>query len=229
MHKLVATAVFSTTFFLACQPTAGTLQTNSSRQWQQVNPNSRALLTGNSQVTGAPAGSVHLNGDAFFTTRDTGLTIHTRSLTIQLHQAAARINSFNKENGATVEVLSGTATVQKNYRSAFDTLPETLHAGEMILFNREVDLMEKETTDTTALRENMENRLVLDQLTAAAAVKKINDWFSVNLVTTGDWTNTIKASNIFRNADLKTVLDWLALTYKASYRQQADGTILLTK
>lgn len=177
------------------------------------------------------ARSVSLNGAAFFTVR-TGkqpFVVATKNLVITIPATAAgRINAYHSSNGATVEVLQGKLLVQKNYHSPFDTLPELLQPGEMILFNREVDLMEKETCDTMELRAWLLDKLTFNQTPLADAVRKINDWFCVDVTLEGNFSDA-PFSAAFTSASLQTVLDKLAKQYNASYRQTKNGQIVFRK
>jgi len=50
-----------------------------------------------------------------------------------------------------VEVLEGHVVAHKNYSSTY-TEPDVLDAGGMSMINRDIDLMEKETTNVAQLR-----------------------------------------------------------------------------
>jgi len=54
------------------------------------------------------------------------------------------VNAVRKQPGEEVDLLQGRLRVTKSYHSDTDSLPEELAAGDMVMINREIDLMEKE-------------------------------------------------------------------------------------
>jgi transmembrane sensor len=55
-----------------------------------------------------------------------------------------RVDAVRKRAGEEVDLLAGRLRVTKSYHSDTDNEPEILAAGEMLMINREIDLMEKE-------------------------------------------------------------------------------------
>jgi transmembrane sensor len=55
-----------------------------------------------------------------------------------------RVDAARKRAGEEVDLVAGRLRVVKSYHSDTDNEPEILAAGEMVMINREIDLMEKE-------------------------------------------------------------------------------------
>jgi hypothetical protein len=82
----------------------------------------------------------------------TPLVIRSRLLMLTVTgDTALRITAYAKEAGEQTEVLHGNVKASKSYPSPYAE-PDLLGAGEMTMINRDIDLMEKETTDLAALR-----------------------------------------------------------------------------
>jgi len=93
-----------------------------------------------------------LDGEAWFTVRDADkkpVVIRTRQLIITLQSPIARlhIDAFASSPGEQADLLEGQLKVTKAYHSTTDNEPETLKSGDMVMINKEIDLMEKETLD----------------------------------------------------------------------------------
>ncbi|MDO6431886.1 FecR domain-containing protein [Flavitalea sp. BT771] len=73
--------------------------------------------------------------------------IHTRNLVVTVEGKNARIHvdAFASSPGEEVDLLEGKLKVIKSYHSSTDNSTEVLQAGEMVMINRDIDLMEKET------------------------------------------------------------------------------------
>ncbi|HVW59350.1 MAG TPA: FecR domain-containing protein [Puia sp.] len=91
---------------------------------------------------------IQLDGEAMLIVRsDAGkpFVIHTCNLVIHVLGTRLHIDAFASSPGEQVDLLEGKLRVTKSYHSSTDNEPETLHAGEMVMINRDIDLMEKET------------------------------------------------------------------------------------
>jgi len=94
-----------------------------------------------------------LDGEAWFTVRGADkkpVVIHTRQLIITIQSSFARlhIDAFAASPGEQADLLEGQLKVTKSYHSTTDNEPETLRSGDMVMINKEIDLMEKETLDS---------------------------------------------------------------------------------
>jgi hypothetical protein len=80
------------------------------------------------------------------------LTVRSRLLVLKVTgRTSFRITAYSREAGEQVEVLNGHIEARKSYPSSYSQ-PDQLDAGQMTMINRDIDLMEKETTDLAALR-----------------------------------------------------------------------------
>jgi transmembrane sensor len=70
----------------------------------------------------------------------------TGNLVIEVLDTKVRfaVDAVRKRPGEEVDLLDGRLRVTKSYHSDTDSLPEELAAGDMVMINREIDLMEKE-------------------------------------------------------------------------------------
>lgn len=94
-----------------------------------------------------------VDGDMYVEVRDSAkpLVLRSRLLVMTvMGKASFRIIAWAKEAGEEVQVLSGTIKVQPNYKSQFNA-PDTLHGNQMVMINKDIDMMEKEKFDATAL------------------------------------------------------------------------------
>jgi len=78
--------------------------------------------------------------------------VHTRNLQILVLGTRFRVDAYPDKAGEEVDLLSGRLKVMKSYHSNTDNQPETLQAGEMVMINREIDLMEKEKLSAAELK-----------------------------------------------------------------------------
>jgi ferric-dicitrate binding protein FerR (iron transport regulator) len=90
---------------------------------------------------------IQLDGEAMLFVRTNAgkpFVIHTRNLVIQVLGTRLHVDAFASSPGEEVDLLEGKLRVMKSYHSSTDNEPETLEAGEMVMINRDIDLMEKE-------------------------------------------------------------------------------------
>jgi len=90
---------------------------------------------------------IQLDGEAMLIVRSNAkkpFVIHTRNLVIQVLGTRLHVDAFASSPGEEVDLLEGKLRVTKSYHSSTDNEPETLQAGEMVMINRDIDLMEKE-------------------------------------------------------------------------------------
>ena len=72
--------------------------------------------------------------------------VHTRDLVIEVLGGGARfhVDANRARPGEEADLLEGRLRVRKSYHSDSDNEPEELAGGEMVMVNRDIDLMEKE-------------------------------------------------------------------------------------
>ncbi|WP_343702504.1 FecR domain-containing protein [Chitinophaga sp.] len=173
---------------------------------------------------------VILDGEAFFNVRQAlpqQFTLHTDKLNITSPSGNFRIRSLEKQSGATMYLLAGKANVGKSYHSDTDNERENLSAGEMILANKDIDLMEKETFTLAEQQDCLEGKLVFDNTPLPAALKKMEDWFGVEVELKGRSSSISKAvSGVFRNDSLQDMLATLGDSIGFTYRITRDKVVI---
>lgn len=96
-----------------------------------------------------------VNGEVFFHVADRAgkpFIVYTRNLQIFVLGTKFRVNAFSDNAGEEVDLLEGRLRVRKSYHSTTDNDPEVLEVGEMVMINRDIDLMEKEKLDSAELK-----------------------------------------------------------------------------
>ena len=99
--------------------------------------------------------SLELDGEATFDIKSNAgkpLVLHTRDLEITVLGTWFHVDAFRKNAGEQVDLLEGKLLVKKSYHSDTDNEPETLDAGDMVMINRDIDLMEKEKMNPDELK-----------------------------------------------------------------------------
>jgi hypothetical protein len=97
---------------------------------------------------------LRVDGDFFIRApaADAPLIVRSRLLKLKVTgRTSFRITAYSHEAGEQVEVLEGHIEARKSYPSNYSE-PDLLGAGQMTMINKDIDLMEKETTDVAALR-----------------------------------------------------------------------------
>lgn len=199
-------------------------------------PDSTLVLLNSRSRLYVPAGfpqndrSVILDGEAFFHVRNAlthPFTLNTDKLNVTTQTSNFRIRSLEKQSGATMYLLAGEANVGKSYHSETDNQRENLSAGEMILANKDIDLMEKETFPLAEQQDCLEGKLVFDNTPLPAALKKMEDWFGVEVELKGRGNSISKAvSGVFRNDSLQDMLAVLGDSIGFSYRITRDKVVI---
>jgi transmembrane sensor len=90
---------------------------------------------------------IDIDGEAFFDMEVTGAPVRLRTKDLNvlvLWAARFRVEGYRGKPGEEVDLLEGRLRVTKNYRSDTDSATESLGPGEMVMINRDIDLMEKE-------------------------------------------------------------------------------------
>ncbi len=77
--------------------------------------------------------------------------LHTRHLDIEAWRSRFHADAYRSMAGEEIDLLEGKLRVQKSYHSTSDNEPEFLYGGDMVMINRDIDLMEKEKMDSAEL------------------------------------------------------------------------------
>jgi transmembrane sensor len=95
---------------------------------------------------------VNLDGEAWFELAGGGFVLHTRDLSVEVLQGGRfHADAFRSRPGEEIDLLEGGLRVNKSYHSDTDNEPEVLASGEMVMINRDIDLMEKEKLNPAEL------------------------------------------------------------------------------
>ena len=171
---------------------------------------------------------INLIGNALIeVVKDTSkpFVIHTRHLQITGAEGVYWFIAPATSEGETVEVMSGTLHVNKAYTSQFNE-PETLNAGEMVMINHTIDLMEKETFDTTEISKWKSNILVFNNATVSEFAKELENWFGVSVTLNGDFSKLPPITYTFREATLQTILETISKGFGIKYSLEEESVVL---
>ncbi|SIN64555.1 ferric-dicitrate binding protein FerR, regulates iron transport through sigma-19 [Chitinophaga niabensis] len=173
--------------------------------------------------------NVILDGEAFFRVHNMGneaFVLTTDKLKTVSAEGTFRMRSLEKQSGATFYLLSGAALVTKSYHSTTDNQPENLLGGEMILANKDIDLMEKETFPLAEQQDCLEGKLVFNNTPVHTVFKKIEDWFGVEMVVQGRDTPPQGISGVFHSDSLQDMLKALGDSVDFSYRITREKVVI---
>lgn len=162
-----------------------------------------------------------LDGEAFFDAAPAAghpLVVKTEILTITALGTAFRIRCFAAQPGATAYLLNGKVKVAKSYHSTSDNQPEILERGNMVLANKEIDLMEKETYDPATLEAWLREDLRFQNTPFTTVVRELEDWYAVTIRVSGDASGAPSISARFNKHSLQQVLDALQDNLGCGYK-----------
>lgn len=188
-----------------------------------LNSNSRLLVPSDF----AESHTLLLDGEAYFDTTAFPLTVKTNILTMTAQKPSAfKLRCFEAQQGATAYVTAGEVVVKKSYHSQTDNQAETLGLGNMVLANKEIDLMEKETYHPEEMTIWLQDKLVFENLPFMNAVKKLEEWYSTEIYVEGNVAAAGNVSGEFSAASLAQVLDKLKETAKFSYKVKKNKVMV---
>ncbi len=96
---------------------------------------------------------VFLQGDVFFHIKHSSIPfiIHTSHLILSTYEAHMRVDAYASP-GEEADVLRGIVNARKSYHSDLDNDHYVLGPSQMVMINRDIDLIEKEKYDTADLK-----------------------------------------------------------------------------
>ncbi|SDG06254.1 FecR family protein [Chitinophaga filiformis] len=160
-----------------------------------------------------------LDGEAYFDSTAYPLTVKTNILTMTVTKPAGfKMRCFESQQGATAYVLSGEVKVSKSYHSKTDDQPEMLGPGNMVLANKEIDLMEKETYQPIEMTIWLQDKLIFHDEPFMNAVRKLEEWYSTEIYVEGDPSAAGGINGEFHQASLTKVLEEIRQTAKFDYK-----------
>jgi transmembrane sensor len=132
----------------------GTRYVNNSGEMQWVTlPDSSRVKLGDRATVVLGAGFVlgnrvvDLDGEGMFEIRPMAgrpFVVTTKNLLIMGPAVRFRVDAVRSRPGEEVDLLEGQLKIRKSYHSDLDSATEELGPGDMLMINREIDLMEKE-------------------------------------------------------------------------------------
>lgn len=172
---------------------------------------------------------LYLDGDAFFSVRPGGdqpLLIRTGMLNLETSGGSFRVSAHGSSRGQSVEVMTGTLRAIKAYPSDFpDT--EQLGPGDMVMINRDIDLMEKETYDTASLGAWLTGALIFKNNSLGEVIRRLEEWYDVDISTTGARADTVRSfTGTFERPSLRTLLDTLGKQGKFTYTIKGNRVVI---
>lgn len=150
----------------ACRTGQGGKLIQGGKEYQnQTQSKQRVTLSDGSAVILAPGAKVDLggefdsgkkelslDGEAWFDIVKGPVTLSTRDMVVAVLWAGRfHAEAFRAKPGEEIDLLEGRIRVMKSYHSDTDNEPEVLEAGEMVMINRDIDLMEKEKLNPAEL------------------------------------------------------------------------------
>lgn len=198
-------------------------------------PDSTTVILNSASTLHVPADyasgnrSVILDGDAFFEVKPgkDSFTVTSAILKATVLGTAFRMRSFSSQQGATYYQLEGSSRVGKSYHSSTDNQPEVLERGQMVLANREIDLMEKETYHPEELETWLSDILRIQNANPMAVSRILEDWFGVEVEMRGDASKArVITEALFFNASLDDVLSNLGGQQGFKYKIDKNKVIL---
>lgn len=197
-------------------------------------PDSTAiLLNGNSTLlvpdNYAQTHTLLLDGEAWISTKH-AIKLVTNILTITNNAPASfRIRCFEAQQGATAYLGSGTVQVAKSYHSTTDNQAETLGIGNMVLANKEIDLMEKETYQPAELDHWLKGELTFSNVPFMNAMHTLEEWYGTEIYVDGDVSGLPAVNGSFPDQSLEQVLQTMQKSMSFSYQFKGDRVKLKVK
>jgi len=164
--------------------------------------------------------------EAAFTANAQPFTVVTDKLTLTALGTAFKVRSFVDQPGATAYLLNGKVKVAKSYHSDTDNQPEILERGQMVLANKEIDLMEKETYEPAELEAWLQGSLQFRDVPFMTVMRQLEDWYAVTITVNGDVSAVKNITASFKDQTLQQVLDSLLPAAGMKYELK-DGEVVV--
>lgn len=178
----------------------------------------------------ATSREVILNGEAWFdvaTDSSNPFSVKSDKLITSTIGTSFRMRSFEAQQGATVYLIQGKIRVAKSYHSESDNQPEILEHGQMILANKEIDLMEKETFDPASQDQWHSGSITLNDNNFLSLIRKLEDWYATEITVKGTLPQaTTNLSLSINNDTLQQLLDKMIRQTGGSYKIKENRVII---
>ena len=196
--------------------------------------NSKVILNANS-ILKVPHGynkdsrKVVLLGSAYFDispNAELPFSLESSDMKATVLGTSFYMRAYPHESGQQVELLSGKLKVQKAYKSTLDNQPEILLPGDMVMLNRSVDLMEKETFDIQQRQAWVKGQLKFKDTSFRAVVTALEDWYGVPIEIQGEQKSAGKFSGTYENESLERVLNMFCFATDCNFKIEKEKVIL---
>jgi transmembrane sensor len=134
--------------------------------------------------------------------------------------------AYPHESGRQIEVTAGKLKVEKSYHSDTDNKAELLLPGEMVMLNRTVDLMEKETYLIEERQSWLTGRLKFNNAGFPKVIEILEDWYGVPFEVSEGMKLQDSFSADFRNQPLERVLKVFCSSAHCDFKLE-DGKVIL--
>jgi transmembrane sensor len=200
------------------------------RKELSLSDNTKVILNGYSRLMVpddfAQNHTVLLDGEAYFDAPG-AFIVKTNILVIKTQPSAAfRIRCFEQQQGATAYLVKGQVQVTKSYHSTTDNQPETLGLTNMVLANKEIDLMEKETYVPLEMKEWLEEKLVFEKEPFMNVMRKLEDWYGTEIYVDGNGGELPNISVSLDHASLSDALDKIGKQADFKYTIKPDQVMV---
>ncbi|ATL47949.1 hypothetical protein COR50_12650 [Chitinophaga caeni] len=172
---------------------------------------------------------VILNGEAYFNVveeNERPFVVKTDKLTATTLGTSFKIRSMESQPGATLYVRSGKLRVVKSYHSSTDNEPATLGPGDMILANKQIDLMETEHYEVKEMDDWLTQNLELQDVSLPVALRKLEDWYGIQIEVRGNYDPGTKVNAQFKNAGLQEVMTALGDKLDFDFKIKGNKVVL---
>ncbi|HVI44326.1 MAG TPA: FecR domain-containing protein [Chitinophaga sp.] len=174
--------------------------------------------------------TVILDGDALFHVKagaDSFIVVNDKLIATTLDTGIFRMRSFSSQQGATTYQLTGKIRIGKSYHSPTDNQPEILERGQMLLANKEIDLIEKETYHPEELETWISDTLTIKNANPMAISRILEDWYGIEVEMRGDASKARTISEAaFFNASLNDVLSNLSGQQDFKYKISRNKAVI---
>lgn len=178
-------------------------------------PGIKTLLNANTNLTTITYKAnkivLRLDGEAFFDLSELSpkkqIKIQSSFLNIESTGGCMfKISAHRVESGEEIDVLKGIVKAKKNYSSDADTAIQLLGRGQMLMLNRDIDLIETETFDPIDLSNWYLGNLYFSNLNMNNLAQKLENWYGVTIDIDIPPKKKEKYSGNFPNLKLQEIL-----------------------
>lgn len=169
-----------------------------------------------------------LSGAAYFEIvpgTDLPLIVEAADMKISVSEASFFVRAYPYESGQLAELLKGTLKAEKAYHSTLENTPEILAPGEMVMLNKSVDLIEKETFKSPDREKWIKGELKFEQLSLYELTRVLEDWYGLPFEIHGAEKAEHKFSGSYKNPSLKQVFQDICKQGGCSFKVSKEKVV----